>query len=49
MVYIVEEHVNLSLKLGVAIRFGSSTSINGLNETLECKSFPLSRVHLIED
>ena len=35
--------------LGVAIGFGYSSSINGSDETLGCKSFLLSRVPLIED
>ena len=29
--------------------FGSSSSINGSDETLGCKSLPLSRVYSIED
>ena len=37
MVYIVEEHVNLRAKLGVGVRFGSSSSINGSKETLGCE------------
>ena len=33
----------------MAVRFGSSSSINGSNETLRCELLPLSRVHLIKD
>ena len=33
----------------MALGFGSSSSINGSDETLGCKSFPLSHVHSIED
>ena len=33
----------------VAIGFGSSSSINGSDETLGCESLSLSRVCLIED
>ena len=33
----------------MAIGFGSSSSINGLDETLECESLTLSYVHSIED
>ena len=41
MVYIIKEHVNLYKNLGVTIGFGSSSSINGLNEMLRCESLPL--------
>ena len=47
--YIVEEHVNLLAKLGVAVGFDSSSSINSSNEMLGCKLLPLSRVCLIGD
>ena len=33
----------------MAIRFGSSSSINRLDETLGCKSLTLSRIRSIED
>ena len=35
--------------LGVAVGFGSSSLINGSNETLECELLLLSHVCLIED
>ena len=35
--------------LGVAIGFGSSSSINGLDEMLGCKWLRFSRVRLIKD
>ena len=35
--------------LGVAVRFGPSSSINDSDETLGCELLPLSRVHSIED
>ena len=44
MNYIVKEHVYLYDKLGVAIGFGSSSSINGLDETLGCESLSLSHI-----
>ena len=34
--YIVEEYVYLYADLGVTVRFGSSSSINGSNEMLGC-------------
>ena len=49
MLYIVQEHVYLEAHLGVAVGFGSSSSINGSHETHGCESFSLSRVHLIEE
>ena len=49
MVYIIEEHAYLYVDLGMAIAFGSSSSINGSDETLGCKSLPLSCVCLIKD
>ena len=49
MLYIVEEHVYLYVKLGVAVGFGSSSSINGLDEMLGCEYLPLSRVCSIKD
>ena len=49
MLYIVEEHVYLEAKLGVAVGFGSSSSINGSDEMLGFESLSLSRVRLIED
>ena len=36
-------------KLGVAVRFSSSSSINGSDETLGCKSLTLSHFYSIED
>ena len=33
----------------MVIRFGSSSSINGSDETLRCESLSLSRVRSIED
>ena len=35
--------------MGVAVGFGSSSSINGSDEMLGCKSLPLSHVRSIED
>ena len=49
MVYIVEEHVYLYADLGVAVGFGSSSSIKKLDKTLRCKSLPLSHARSIED
>ena len=49
MFYIVKEHVYLWAKLGVAIGFGSSSSINGSNRMLGCESLLLSSVRLIKD
>ena len=49
MLFIVEEHINLYAKLGVAIRFGSSSSISGSDEMLGYESLPLSRIRSIED
>ena len=49
MLYIVEEHAYLEAHLGVAVGFGSSSSINGSHEAHGCESLPLSRVHSIED
>ena len=49
MVYMIEEHVNLKRNLGLAIRFGSLSSINGSHETLGCESLPLSHIRSIED
>ena len=49
MIYIVKEHLNLCEKLGVAIGFDSSSSINDLDETLGCESLPLIYVCSIED
>ena len=49
MVYIIEEHVYLYPDLDVAVGFGSSSSINGLDEILGCESLSLSCVRSIED
>ena len=49
ILYIVEEHAYLLAKLGVAIGFGSSCSINGSDEMLGCELLPLSCVRSIED
>ena len=49
MLYIVEEPMYLLDKLGMAIRFDSSSSMNGSHEMFGCKSFQLSCVHSIED
>ena len=49
MLYIVEEYVNLYEKMGVAVGFDSSSSINGSYELLGCESLPISHIHLIED
>ena len=49
MLYIVKEHVYLQAKLGKTIGFGSSSSVNGSNETFGCELLPLSHDHLIED
>ena len=49
MLYIVDEHVYLLADLGMIVRFGSSSSINGSDETLGYKSLLLSHVSLIED
>ena len=49
MVCILEEHVNSKADLGMAVGFGSSSSINGSGEMLGCELFPLSRVRSIED
>ena len=49
MVHIVEEYVYLLAYLGMAVGFGSSSSINGLDETLGCKSLLLSYVRSIKD
>ena len=49
MVHIVEEHVYLLTYLGMAVGFGSSSSINGSDETLGCKSLLFSYVRLIKD
>ena len=49
MLYIIKEHAYLYVKLGVTIGFGSTSSINGSDETLGCKSLLLSRVYLIKD
>ena len=49
MIYIVEEHLNLYAKLGVAVGFDSSSSINGSDEMLQCESLLLSRIRLIRD
>ena len=49
MVCIVKEHMYLWADLGMAVIFGSSSSINGSNETLGCESLPLSQVRSIED
>ena len=35
--------------LGVAVGFGSSSSINSSDEMLGCELLPLGRVHSIED
>ena len=47
--YIVEEHVYMWAKLGVAVGFGISFSINDSNETSGCESLYLSFFRLIED
>ena len=49
MIYIVEEHLNLYGKLGVAVGFDSSSSINNSDETFGCELLPLSCVCSIED
>ena len=49
MIYIVVEHVYLYTDLGVAVGFGSSSSMNGLDENLGCEFLPLSHVHPIKD
>ena len=49
MVYIIEEHVNLYINLGMTIGVGSSSSIDGSNEILECESLPLGHTHSIKD
>ena len=49
MSFIVEEHVYLEADLGVAIGFGSSSSMNGSNEMFGCESLSLSHVPLIKD
>ena len=49
MIYIVEEHVYLYAKLAMTIGFGSSSSIQGSDETLGYQSLPLSHVCLIKD
>ena len=45
----VEEHVYKLANLGVTVRFGVSSSINGYDEMLGCKSLWLICVHSIED
>ena len=49
MLYIVEEHTYLYPKVGMVIVFGSSSSINGSDETIGCELLPLSCVHSIKD
>ena len=45
----MEEYAYIATKLGVAIGLRISSSINGYDETLGCKSLCLSCVCLIED
>ena len=49
MLYIIKEHVYLLAKLGLAVGPGSSSSINGSDETLGCESLPLSHIRSMED
>ena len=44
MLYIIKEHVYWYAKFGVSVVFGSSSSINGLDEIFGCESLPLSHV-----
>ena len=45
----IKEHVYLYASLGVAIGFGSSSSINGSDETNGFELLPLSHLRSIED
>ena len=45
----IEEHMYLLAKLGVAVGLGSSSSINDSDERLECESLPLSHIRSIKD
>ena len=49
MLYIVEEHVYIYSKLGVAVRCVASSSIKNSYEIIVCESLSLSHVCLIED
>ena len=49
MIYIVEEHLNLEAKLGVAVGFDSSYSINDSDQMLGYESLSLSHVRSIKD
>ena len=49
MLYIVKEYAYIWAKLDVTVRCITSSSINGMNKILGCKSLPLSRVCSIED
>ena len=49
MIYIVEEHLNLEAKLGMAVGFDSSYSISGSDKMLGYESMPLSHVRSIKD
>ena len=49
ILYIIEEHLNLSGNLGVTIGFSIKSSTNGSDEMHICKSLHLTRVYRIED